>query len=154
MQFSIPTDNYVRRQQHCGGAVVECLFLFKVTSYVLAGGNYSLIYQSDLSCFEWKQKKNKSRWKALCSNAALGLWGLCSGCLKCTRCWDYADTGDFDPRECCLRFTVLCSTFFQPQSWYTFTVYFCLGLLGQQHSNPKVWCSSASAATIKYLVYL
>lgn len=79
---------------------------------------------------ETKEKSNKSRWKALCSDAALRLWGLCSGCLKCTRCWDYADTGDFDPRECCLRFTVLCSRFSNRtvsiHSWYIF----CLGLVG------------------------
>lgn len=75
-------------------------------------GISSLICQFILSCFEWKQKKTKIKAiEKLCSDAALCLWGLCSGCFKSTRCWNYADTGDFDLWECCLRFTVLCSKF-------------------------------------------
>lgn len=36
--FFHTNQHNIKHQQHCGGAVVECLFRFKVTSYMLAGG--------------------------------------------------------------------------------------------------------------------
>lgn len=36
--FFCTNQQNIKHQQHCGGAVVECLFWFNVTSYMLAGG--------------------------------------------------------------------------------------------------------------------